>query len=360
MKVFALFPAALLSVGTPAAADDDLQEALAAIRRETDVPALGALVMRDGKEEAIAVVGRRRAGRATGVKVDDRWHIGSDTKAMTATLVARFVEAGELSFETTMAEAFPDFADALPDPARAITLEQLLAHTAGLPANPPAPLFAMLRTGDATVVERRRELARWALGNDLLSDPGEAFHYSNVGYVVVGAALESRFGKPWEDLIARELFEPLGIETFGFGGPPGQNPRGHIRQDGNPEPVGTGFLGDNPAAYGPAGTVHMCLRDWMKFASDQLAGARAEPGTLLKPESYHALHRPRLQNYALGWSATDRSPQRLSHDGSNTFWYARATLYPEENFGYLIVTNEAGDRGKDALNAVETHLRKGR
>ncbi len=330
---------------------DELSDALAVIREQTGVPAVGALVFRNGKETAVAVDGQRSSDSKKRVSVDDLWHLGSDTKAMTATLVARYVESGELAFETSMAEIFPE----LPQPAGSITLEQLLCHTAGLPANPPNAIFSALREPGKKVTEHRRELADWALTNDLLAKPGEKFLYSNVGYVVVGAVLEETFGKPWEKLIADQLFKPLGISEFGFGAPERNSPRGHVREGAEVTPVATGFRGDNPEAYGPAGTVHMSLRDWMKFGADQVAGARGESGTLLKPETYMILHRPRLDGYALGWGVGTGSG-RLSHDGSNTYWRARITLFPEADFGYLIVTNEAGDAGKQAVDLVEEQL----
>jgi D-alanyl-D-alanine carboxypeptidase len=352
MRIATLTVIPLLAGIAPCHADE-LTDSLAEIRGQTGVPAIGALVFREGKETAIAVDGQRSADSRKRVSEDDLWHLGSDTKAMTATLVARYVEAGELAFDTTVAELFPKFTQ----PAGSITLEQLLSHTAGLPANPPGPMSSGLRDSGKKVTEHRRELAEWALTNDLLSSPGETFLYSNVGYMVVGAVLEEKFGKPWEKLMADELFKPLKISEFGFGAPERNNPRGHVRDGDEVTPVGTGFDGDNPEAYGPAGTVHMSLRDWMKFGADHVAGARGEAGTLLQPETYAILHRPRRDGYALGWGV-GISPARLSHDGSNTYWRARITLFPDADFGYLIVTNEAGDAGKQALDLVEEHLRE--
>jgi len=340
-------------IGSACCQADGLSGSLTEIRGQTGVPALGTLVFEDGKETAITVSGQRSSDSKKRVSEDSLWHLGSNTKAMTATLVARLVEAGDLTFETTVAEVF----EGLPEPAGSITLEQLLAHTAGLPANPPAPIFSSLRDTGKKVVKHRRELAEWALTNDLLSTPGETYLYSNVGYIVVGAVLEAKYRKPWEKLMVDKLFKPLKISDFGFGAPERTNPRGHSRDGDELEPGGTGFAGDNPEAYGPAGTVHMSLRDWMKFAADHVAGARGQPGTLLKAETYEILHRPRLNRYALGW-VTSNDPLLLGHDGSNTLWLARIMLFPEKNSGYLIVTNEGGEHGKKAVDLVEKLLRK--
>src|SRR5215212_2418790 len=91
-----------------------------------DLPAVAAAVVRNGTVVAAGAVGTRRAGTDTPVTVSDRFHIGSDTKAMTALLAAMFVEEGRLRWDSTVGEVFPELAATMDAGLRRVTLEQLL------------------------------------------------------------------------------------------------------------------------------------------------------------------------------------------------------------------------------------------
>ena len=84
----------------------------------------------------VGVVGTRKRGTEIAATLNDQWHLGSDTKAMTATLVAKLVEKGRLKWESTVAEVFPDLAAGFHPEARTITVLQLLSHRSGLKPNP--------------------------------------------------------------------------------------------------------------------------------------------------------------------------------------------------------------------------------
>jgi CubicO group peptidase (beta-lactamase class C family) len=171
-------------------------------------------------------------------------------------------------------------------------------------------------------------------------------------------------GKSWEDLMREELFQPLGMDTAGFG-PPGtkdeiDQPWGHTA-DGKP----TQF--DNPPALGPAGTVHCNLPDWAKFASLHLRGARGA-GAFLAPETFGKLHTPIPDNedYAFGWGAVKppwADGVALTHSGSNSMWLATIWIAPQRNFATLVAVNQggpaaaqAGDEASRAL--IHLHLQQ--
>lgn len=96
------------------------------------LPAFAAAVVRGGRIVAVGAVGTRRAGTDIPVTRQDRFHIGSDTKAMTALTAAMLVEAGKLRWASTAGGAFPEFAATMDAGLRGVTLEQLLSHTSGL------------------------------------------------------------------------------------------------------------------------------------------------------------------------------------------------------------------------------------
>ena len=110
-----------------------VEQTLAKARDQHKLPGVAALVQINGRIEAEAALGLRANGHPEPVTKNDRWHIGSDTKAFTSTLIARLVEQGKLRFEDTLAQAFPQLASSMSATYRSVTITQLLSHTSGLP-----------------------------------------------------------------------------------------------------------------------------------------------------------------------------------------------------------------------------------
>ncbi len=136
--------------GTP-----DLSTTAAAARQEADVPALGLMVVRGDEEPRIAVDGARLMGSDAAVTVEDKWHWGSITKSMTATLAARLVEKGTVAWIDTvgarLGKAVPEMNDAYRD----VTFRHLLTHRAGLQPNIPLERFGDFgQTPDNPIADR--------------------------------------------------------------------------------------------------------------------------------------------------------------------------------------------------------------
>jgi CubicO group peptidase (beta-lactamase class C family) len=189
---------------------------------------IAAAVLRGERIIAQGGAGVRKRGSAERITLDDRFHLGSCTKAMTATLVAMLVEEGKLNWTTTLGELFADTVKPLHPAWEKVTLRQVLAHRAGLPLEPDGlnPVIGLLRelmrpprTLPGTLPQQRLEIARQALSRPPGIPPDTKFYYSNVGYVLAGAVLEQLTGRAWEELMCERLFQPLGISTGGFGAP---------------------------------------------------------------------------------------------------------------------------------------------
>ncbi|HKE00868.1 MAG TPA: serine hydrolase domain-containing protein [Planctomycetota bacterium] len=348
--------AAVLLLALPQAsrpAERDLAELLEPIRAKHDLPALAAALVEGDTVTAIGATGVRRVGSPERATVDDLWHMGSCTKAMTATLIARHVERGTIRWTTTIGEVLGgDVKDM--DPAwRPVTVEQLLSHRGGVPSNLDRNgLWARLWQREGPPIEQRRRLYREVL-QWKPEPPG--FLYSNAGYAIAGAMLERLAGAPWETLIRRDLFDPLGMKSAGFGAPgkPGSvdQPRGHVRQGNAWVPVDPGPDADNPPAIGPAGTVHVALRDWARFVSLHLRDR-----SLAK---LHEVPGGGEEGYALGWGVTRRpwgDGAVIRHAGSNTMWYCEVWAAPKKGFATLVATNAAGTEAPTAVDEVASAL----
>ena len=363
-----LAPGGLRGQDAPAAPraqrDARLAEILEGLREQNGLPALGAARVDGGVVTALAVRGRRAQDLAdVPATAADLWHLGSCTKAMTATLVGRLVDRGLLTFDTTLAAGFPGLGERLHAGLRDVTVRQLLAHRGGI-TNDRAkiPALAEILARPGTPRERRRAVAEALLTAPPAHAPGVSFVYSNFGYVLVGALLEDLRDTAFEDLLVSEVGTPLGLSTLGFGAPgpaePVTQPRGHRRNLlGALTSIPAGPDADNPAFFGPAGTAHASLEDWAKFVSAHL---RPRPEGFLTKETLAALHQPiGGQEYALGWGVAERAwggGPVLTHSGSNTYWFAVVWAAPAKDLALLAVTNCAGGKAGPALDQAVTAL----
>lgn len=372
MRVVAVFAFLMLALSAPARAEDlqgFLDSTLKTTRETGHLPAVAGLLQIDGKIVAETAIGVRAAGSPQTVTTSDLWHLGSDTKAITATMIARFVERGVMSFDDTLEQCFPGVA--MNEAYRKVTIRQLLSHMAGLPpmtdGEKEFPEYNAVNQSASGVRAQRMALLKHYLAKAPLKAPGTEFEYSNLGFIFAGVAAEARTGKSWEDLVRTEVFQPLGITHAGFGTPPStkaiEQPWGHEMKDGKFRPTDPASQdSDNPPSLGPAGTIHMSLRDWMLFAQDQMDGAHGH-GKLLKAETYRALHTPISSNggYALGWGSKlgpDGVPLILTHSGSNGYWLADVRIWPKHNIIFLMTANVGGDEAEAAFRDARDVISK--
>jgi CubicO group peptidase (beta-lactamase class C family) len=333
----------------PRAAPDagiaDLASTLEPFRAAAGAPAMAAAVFHGGTLLAVGATGVRKLGAATSATSADLWHLGSDTKAMTATLIGIYVDGGTLHFSDTIATLF---AGETIDPGyQGVTLDELLQHRGGLPGDIPPDIWAQM-WADGASPDARIKAVRALLARPPAQAPG-TFVYANAGYIVAGAALERATGDTWEHLISTRLWAPLGMTSCGFGAPgsAGQvdQPWGHVTNaDGSLTPMDPGAAGsDNPPSLGPAGTAHCSLADWGKFLALHVAGARGEATTLIKTATLTHLQTPPAGgDYACGWIVTSRpwaGGTALTHTGSNTLWYATAWLAPAKDLAFVVASN---------------------
>ena len=183
--------------------EDQLKAANALVdAAATKTPSLAVVVRRGGE-----VVFQRYRGKANlelDVAADERtvYAIASISKSLTALTALREIAAGRLAFETTVGEVLPDAKGAIAK----LTVRQLLTHTSGLPD------FAF--TGvvhDWWRDYSHDEITKHILASELQFTPGTRMIYTNSGYHLLGAMLETRAGKPLQDLVAVNVTGPLGV-----------------------------------------------------------------------------------------------------------------------------------------------------
>ncbi len=340
----------------------DLKEVLAPVVSSNPLPALAAIVFDDQKVIASGAIGVRKFGDPTLVTIEDSFHLGSCTKAMTATLAARIVERGEISWATTVKEALSlqNVDSALEN----ITLLELMSHTAGMPAslkNQPPGLWKYLYYNTTWQKGAKGRADRLKVAELLFSaTPAQAvgsYKYSNAGFMIAGAMLEAATDTEWEDLMRTELFKPLGMKNCGFGpaARPDKVDQPWPHKLGNDKPLLVTPLirapesWDNPRSLGPAGTVSCTISDWAKFGQLHLG----DGGDYISTESMSKLHEVRNASArsALGWFSYKRSwagGTALTHTGSNLLNFAIVWISPTKKKGVMVATNigDGKSRGK--------------
>jgi len=344
-----------------------------------ELPALGAAVVKDGVIVAAGAVGTRKAYDKIPVTANDRFHLGSDTKAMTALLAAIFVEKGKLSWESTIGNVFPELKNKMNPKMRGVTLEQLLSHTSGMPSDNErfGELLQKSFLQDGNLDDLRYWLVSQWVKEPLANEPGKVFAYSNMGYTMAGAILERTGGKSWEELVTERIFVPLELHSAGFGPQATLGkidaPLGHQIQGGRLKPMLSGPNGDNPLIIGPAGTVHMSVLDFAAWAGWNAGEGKRGPD-LVRPATLKKLHTPVITmpvkkdakpgtpskgKYGLGWGEFNANwsiEPFIIHAGSNTMNLAQILLQPKHDLAIVAVTNVSGEKADKALKALEEVL----
>ena len=345
----AVLLAICISVFSAPAFADDLDAILSKAVAGKKAPGAGLLIIQDYEIVDEAVYGVRSLSDPTPVSRSDVWNIGSDGKAMTAVMVARLVDRGVFSWESTIGGVLPNMAGDMRPEYRAITLRQLLTHTSGLPDNirdEETLNSVFYNESSATLSERRRAYIARALQDAPVRRAGK-FSYSNTGFLIAAFMAETATKETYESLMRDEVFTPLGMTSAGFGRPPTGQPAGHMRgRIAVPRDV-------NPDFFAPAGNIYLSLDDWARFCIDQLRGANGK-GALLKPQTYSVTQSPPPgAPVSMGWFVRGsfaglRGPVYY-HEGSDGAWFAVVALSPGSGSAVLAVTNGGKDMGGRAL-----------
>ena len=380
LSLAGLVCASTVAFAAPAHAEPaSLDAELATIRAKHEVPALAAAVAINGEVVAAGATGVRALGTDIPVTVGDRFHLGSDTKAMTATLAGMMVEAGKLRWDSTVGEVLGADLPGIGPKLAAVKLEQLLSHSSGIPSDTEEIMklyFSPDAYDDTLAHYRLRIIDEWGKKNEpKVPDGPSPFQYANLGYVIAGAMIEKAAGKPWEELITERIFEPLDLKSAGLG-PQATFGKldaavGHRIDDktGAVTPIAWGPAADGPLVVGPAGIAHMSVTDFVRWAAWNAGDGKRGPA-LVSPETLKRIHAPHVKTpeikdpkpgtpttgeYALGWGVVSFpwTPNPvLLHNGSNSLNLATVLVDETNDVAIVAMTNYPGPKADAAV--IET------
>jgi CubicO group peptidase (beta-lactamase class C family) len=312
------------------------------VRLAFNLPALGgAIVTRANGVTAIGVAGTRRFGASLPVTLNDKWHLGSNSKRFTGLLAGLAVKAGRMAWSDLLLTRYPQLDALARTEFRTTTLADLAGMRAGIIGNPN-----FKPTG--TDSQMRAAVDTWAIQQPPAATPG-TYYYSNIAYQMLGEVAARAWGQTYAQAMQDRVFAPLGITSAGFGP---TTASGGTNQPSGHTPNGSAWTVceacDNAWALG-SGKIHMSLPDFARFALEEL---RADAGlsTLLTQTEARALtssltNSSANRGYGYGWEVHLNLSQRIvEHDGTNGHNRSRALIYLDSGVAYLFVTN-AGDVG---------------
>lgn len=312
-------------------ARDELDDLVTRVWRHGDLPGVVAATFASGQ-----IVWQTRRGETA-----DRYRIGSVTKTFTAAGVMRLRDGGRLRLDEPIGAYLPDA------PRAGLTIRQLLAHSSGLTAEPAGPWWERSPGGDwPALVEAN------ASAPDVFA-PGTRYHYSNLGYALLGELVVRVHGTSWFEAVRLDLLAPLGLDQTSYGPPPGA-------AVGTSRDSRTGRLVREPAhdsgAMAPAGQLWSSVTDLAAWADFLVCGREGvlSAETLLEMRTAQSAD-PDTQHrgaYGLGLRL-DWTPDGtlVGHAGSMPGFVCGLFVDPGTRVGSVVLTNATTGLGPASLFA---------
>ncbi|MET7405114.1 serine hydrolase domain-containing protein [Streptomyces parvulus] len=301
---------------------------IAVAQAEGRTPSLVAAVVRDGRT---VWHGARTSVEGHGPDENVQYRIGSITKTFTAVLVLRLRDEGLLDLGDPLEKHLPGTG------AGEATIAELLAHSGGLAAESPAPWW------ERTPGSLRPELADVLGKQPFLHPVGRRHHYSNPGYTLLGALVAQVRGASWEEVLRREVLEPLGLHRTStrpsdpHAGGWAVHPWADVML---PEPA------EDLGRMAPAGQLWSTTGDLARFAvfltkgDDRVLGADTVREMRAPAAAMEAVDVADGAAYGLGLQIQHRDGRLLvGHSGSLPGFLANLTLSVDDDVAAVVLTN---------------------
>lgn len=326
------------------------------------VPGMAVAIVKDNKVVMSKGFGLTQYGTKNKVNGDTLFGVASNTKAMTAALLANLIDQGKLTWQTKVIDIIPEFQMPNPYVTREFTLLDLLSHNSGLG----------LGAGDLMIwpgtTLTNQDIIKGLKHLPEVSSFRSEFAYDNLMYVIAGEIIAKITGKSWQENINETIFQPLGMKNtkakFSLISKNNKNvARAHVPLDGKLNVVGGNFL----EQFSSAGSVASSVNDMSLWLKAQLnKGAYGNNKRLFSEHQSHNMWQMRtilpvssaatknnkthFSGYGLGWFLNDYHGVKLvHHSGGILGMVSKVVLVPEENLAMVILTNQQSGY---AFNAV--------
>jgi len=335
-------------VSLPDGLVDRLERLVATAQSEQRIPSVSAAVFRDGDVLWRAALGSADAERGEEATPEHAYRIGSITKTFTAVCILQLRDAMVLGLDDPLRTHIPE---APPGP----TVADALSHLSGFQREPPGEIW------ETMIPPTREELLGGLEDAERVLRPGEAWHYSNLAFGLLGEVVARRTEGEYEPALRARVLEPLGLARTGFEPQP---------------PSATGYFVDpysdrvtvepDPDVKGPVAAM-----GWLWSTVDDLARwadflATGHDGVLAR-ETLDEMARARTMAdpaaWTLGWGLgleLYRRGERVfaGHGGAMPGFLAGVCIHRPERTGAAVLCNTStgADPEKLALDLAEAAL----
>ena len=319
----------------------DIDDLLEVIRKRYQLPALAGAAVHGSQLVAAGAVGVRQVGKQDKVTLNDRFLIGSCTKDMTVLMICCLVDTGQLDFGMMLGDALPGVK--MRDEYRRVTVAQLLTFKGGIrPYTQIGPKLTPILFEQGPAEERRARFIEHVLNEEPVVKPGTTMRYSNASYILAAFVAAEKTKASYETLVAKHVFQPLGMATAGFGSPRTRErpnePSFHVKRGQGYVPIPDE---EHPpeAILAPAGGCHCSILDFAKFAAHQLAAAQGKE-LLLKPATVKRVREAMARE----------APGGGVFFGGTQWLHAGFQVAPRKDFAVVAATNcGVGDQACEAV-----------
>ena len=274
---------------------------------------------------------------------DTKFRLGSITKQFTATLTMQLVEQGKIKLDAKISDYLPDYRK---DIGQKVTIHHLLTHTSGIPSYTGQPGF--LENVSRNPYKVDDFVKKYASGN-LEFEPGSKYAYNNSGYFLLGAIIEHVTGKPYEQVLKENIFDPLGMNNTGYDHHDTIIPKRATGYSKTPDGYTNAAYLDMSIPYA-AGSIYSTVEDL--YLWDQALYT----DKLLSAQSKASMYKPFLEDYAYGWVVQNASfkqngkdIQVIRHGGGINGFTTTIVRFPQEK-NLIVMLDNTGTGYLDPLS----------
>lgn len=331
------------------------------------LPGLAVGVIEDGKIVYTKTMGERVAGSGEKIDADTLFKIGSNSKAMTTALLGRLVDQGKLRWDDPVTKYLPDFRMYDPWVTKQMRISDLLTHSSGLPGG-AGDLMLWPEPNDFTRADIIHALRFFKPAYSFRSK----YEYDNLLYVVAGQVAVVAGGAPYETLMRREVFEPLGLKRCQVGrwdrDAVGNVAEPHGTIDGRNQVIRADGAIIPATASDPAGGIRCSLNDMMIWTLNWLAPTPAQlawlpmaqrevlqaPHMLIPvPANLRKWNNAHVMAYGYGWRMADANGRwTVWHTGTLAGMFTELRLLPDSRSGFVTLINGNDGEARTVLSEV--------
>lgn len=359
----ALLAFALITPSALAQSSNPYDTLIDAVMARYHLPGIAVGVIEHGKVVYIGARGETVAGSGHKITPQTQFKIASNSKAMTTALLARLVDQGKLHWDDPVTRYLPDFRMYDPWVTANMRVADLLTHSSGLPEG----------GGDLMLWPEPNRFTRADIIHGLrFIKPGYSFRsryqYDNLLYVVAGEVAAAAGGAPYETLMRREVFEPLGLSRCVVGEGSGDVAQPHSREGERNIPLHDETASTSVMTSAPAGGIRCDLDDMLRWAHNWLVPTPAQ-SQWLSAQQRRVLQSPHMlipvseqrrswdhahvMAYGYGWRMADADGVwTVWHTGTLNGMYSELMLLPDQQSGFVFMINGEAEDARTVLGEV--------